>query len=408
MGRGGNGNAGHRMGMAERWLTGRRGPARERCAPRGWRFPGPGRGPGARLWSGSAAAPRRWWRRAKFRRASMRSCGAVPGGRVPVPGQVRLRQRRQWSRQGAGRAARPRRSSACFPHQTRYVVPAAAVTPLPRGPAAARAVLAANMETALNAVWDAAPRPGERIHVVGAGVVGCLVAAGCAAACPAPRSRSPTSRRRGRPWPRRSASPSRHPMHSAPEADLVVHASGNLPGLRTGAGRGRLRGTDRRAELVWRRRGAAALGRGVPQPTAELAELAGRPGGATFMRPRWSHARRMAKALDLLCDPALDQLVTAEVEFAGLPMAMQRLARDPGGALCVRIVYPKPGPEQEKPHVQRRCPRPHHDRPQLSGRGVRPGPEAARRDVHHRLRVPPAERWPRATSWSTSAGPATR
>ena len=62
------------------------------------------------------------------------------------------------------------------PHQTAYVVPAAAVIPLPAGVPPGRAVLAANMETALNVVWDAAAMPGERVHVIGAGVVGCLIA----------------------------------------------------------------------------------------------------------------------------------------------------------------------------------------------------------------------------------------
>src|SRR5438045_3742045 len=63
-----------------------------------------------------------------------------------------------------------------YPHQTRYVVPAAALHVLPTGVPPARAVLAANLETAVNALWDAAPRVGDRIAVVGAGAVGCLVA----------------------------------------------------------------------------------------------------------------------------------------------------------------------------------------------------------------------------------------
>ena len=62
------------------------------------------------------------------------------------------------------------------PHQTRYRVPGRAVTPLPPGLPEGRAILAANMETAINGLWDAAPRFGDRIVVVGAGVVGCLTA----------------------------------------------------------------------------------------------------------------------------------------------------------------------------------------------------------------------------------------
>ena len=88
----------------------------------------------------------------------------------------------------AGEAALLGRDVFClYPHQTAYVVPAQAVTPLPPGLPPERAVLAANMETALNAVWDGPPRAGERIHVIGAGVVGLSRRAICAGDCRAPR-----------------------------------------------------------------------------------------------------------------------------------------------------------------------------------------------------------------------------
>ena len=69
-----------------------------------------------------------------------------------------------------------RRVFVLHPHQTRYVVPGGAVHLLPPDLPPARAVLAANMETAINGLWDAAPRIGDRVAVVGAGTVGCLVA----------------------------------------------------------------------------------------------------------------------------------------------------------------------------------------------------------------------------------------
>src|SRR5438045_4433071 len=63
-----------------------------------------------------------------------------------------------------------------YPHQTAYVVPAGAVTVVPEGVPPARAVLAGTVETAVNALWDAAPLVGDRVAVVGAGMVGCCVA----------------------------------------------------------------------------------------------------------------------------------------------------------------------------------------------------------------------------------------
>src|SRR5690349_18563018 len=63
-----------------------------------------------------------------------------------------------------------------YPHQTAYVVPSHAVTVVPDEVPPARAVLAGTVETAVNALWDAAPRVGDRVAVVGAGMVGCCVA----------------------------------------------------------------------------------------------------------------------------------------------------------------------------------------------------------------------------------------
>src|SRR3954465_9376327 len=63
-----------------------------------------------------------------------------------------------------------------YPHQTAYVVPADAVTVVPDDVPPARAVLAGTVETAVNAVWDAPPLVGDRVAVVGAGMVGCCLA----------------------------------------------------------------------------------------------------------------------------------------------------------------------------------------------------------------------------------------
>ena len=58
------------------------------------------------------------------------------------------------------------------PHQDAYVVPAADVRVVPPATPSARAVLAPNLETAINVVWDAGIGVGDRVAVVGAGVVG--------------------------------------------------------------------------------------------------------------------------------------------------------------------------------------------------------------------------------------------
>jgi NADPH:quinone reductase-like Zn-dependent oxidoreductase len=228
------------------------------------------------------------------------------------------------------------------PHQTGYVVPRAAVTPLPPGLPAGRAVLAANMGTALNAQWDAAPRAGERVHVIGAGVVGCLVAHLCGRLPGAEVTladllpeREAVATALGVAFARPEALPG--------DADLVFHASGHPDGLRAALA---VAGFESRiVELSWYGTAEVPLPLGEAFHSRRLALLSSQVSHvAPAMRPRWSHARRSAKALELLRDPALDRLVTGEVELAALPAALRRLAREPAGALCVRVVYPNSKP----------------------------------------------------------------
>jgi hypothetical protein len=56
------------------------------------------------------------------------------------------------------------------PHQDVFTLPAQSALPVPPGVAPMHAVLAANMETALNAIWDGAPGPADRIAIVGGGL----------------------------------------------------------------------------------------------------------------------------------------------------------------------------------------------------------------------------------------------
>jgi threonine dehydrogenase-like Zn-dependent dehydrogenase len=224
-----------------------------------------------------------------------------------------------------------------YPHQDRYVVPAGAVTPLPPGLPPERAVLAANMETAVNAVWDAAPGPGDRILVVGAGVVGSLTAYLCGRVpgtdvtlVDVDAGRAPIAERLGVGFSTEQP--------GGAEADLVIHASGSPEAL--GAALSAAGPEATVLELSW-------FGdRAVPLPLGEdfhakrltiRSSQVGRipPGRA----PRWTHARRMMLALDLLRDPALDALLSGESDFDELPETMQRLVNAPAGVLCHRIRY---------------------------------------------------------------------
>ena len=142
--------------------------------------PGPARSSCARCTPGSAAAPRRWCSGAGSRRASGRRCGRR--SRTVVPGPVKygylsvgVVERGPDDLDDPGRPGGTDRVLPA-PHQTAYVVPASAVVPVPDDVPARRAVLAGTVETALNALWDLGPLVGDRVTVVGAGMVGCCVA----------------------------------------------------------------------------------------------------------------------------------------------------------------------------------------------------------------------------------------
>lgn len=222
-----------------------------------------------------------------------------------------------------------------YPHQTRYVVPAHALLPLPPAVPPARAVLAANLETAINGLWDALPRIGERIAVVGAGTVGCLVA-WLAARIPGCRvelidvtpARSAIAAALGVPF----ALPGR----ATPDADRVIHASGAPEGLVTALA---LAGTEATVvELSWYGDREVRLPLGGAFHARRLTLRSSQVGSLPpAERPRWTHQRRLGLALGLLADERLDVLVSGESAFADLPATMPALAA--GDALCHRIRY---------------------------------------------------------------------
>ncbi len=225
-----------------------------------------------------------------------------------------------------------------FPHQTSYVVPATAAHLVPDDVPAARAVLAANMETALNGVWDAQVLPGDRVTVVGGGTVGCLVAwlAGRIPGCDvqlvdiAP-DREAVAGQLGVTFAL--------PLAATPGRDVVIHASGAPSGLDTALSLAGFEATV--VELSWYgdRPVTAALGKAfhAQRLTIKSSQVGQVP---AERRARWTYTRRMAAALALLADPVLDALVTGECAFDELPGVMPSLTSATSRALCHRVRYP--------------------------------------------------------------------
>jgi NADPH:quinone reductase-like Zn-dependent oxidoreductase len=230
-----------------------------------------------------------------------------------------------------------RRFFVLYPHQTVFDAPAAMCRPVPDAVPTHRAVLAANMETAVNIAWDAAPLAGERIIVIGAGVVGLLAAALLAKTpgatvtlCDIDPSRASHAARLGC----RFALPPDAPA----EQDLIVHASATEAGLRTALACAAFEG--RIVEASWYGDKTPALPLGEAFHVRRLRLISTQVGSvATAMRGRRTHAQRLALALDLLADPAYDAMLEAPTPFDTLPETMPRLL---AGGLCHVVTYGDP------------------------------------------------------------------
>ncbi len=224
-----------------------------------------------------------------------------------------------------------------YPHQTHYVVPATAVTPVPDPVPPRRAVLAGTVETAVNALWDAAPLIGDRVTVVGAGMVGACVAA-LLARFPAVQvelvDTDPSRAALARTFGVRFATPD----EAAPDRDLVVHTSATEAGLARSL---ELLAPDGEVlELSWYGDRSVSLPLGEAFHSRRLTVRASQVGAVSpARRARRTYADRLAIALDLLADPAFDALLTGESAFDELPDVLPLLARGERSALCRLIIY---------------------------------------------------------------------
>ncbi|HTV77562.1 MAG TPA: zinc-binding alcohol dehydrogenase [Steroidobacteraceae bacterium] len=223
------------------------------------------------------------------------------------------------------------------PHQQRFVVPCDALYAVPATVPAARAILAANLETALNGLWDSGAGPGDRIAVIGGGSVGCLTAwlASRIPGCEVElidvnphRSRIAQALSIG----------FAKPDAAATEADIVLHASGSADGLALAL---RIAGFEATiVELSWYGDRPVGLQLGGAFHARRLTLKASQVGAiGAARRARWSLRRRMQLALSLLAAPALDVLINSEGAFEELPQTLKALSQAPGDVIMHRVTY---------------------------------------------------------------------
>lgn len=292
--------------------------------------------------------------RALFSGVSRGTESLVFNGRVPVSEQQRMRAPFQdgdfpgpvkYGYASVGRVEQgppelqDRHVFALYPHQTRYVVPAHAVHVLPDDVPPARAVLAANLETAINGLWDARPQIGDRIAVIGAGTVGCL-SAWLAARVPGCQVELVDVNSRRASMAQALGVRFARPDTAGSDQDLVIHASGSPAGLELAL---RIAGIEATiVEMSWYGDQAVPIALGQAFHARRLTLKSSQVGAvATSQRARWDSRRRMRLALTMLADPVLDVLITGESSFDELPEVMATLAAGASDTLCHRIKYPQ-------------------------------------------------------------------
>lgn len=273
----------------------------------------------------------------------------VASGRVPVSEHTRMRGPSmegdfpfpvKYGYCSVGRVTEGRLKGravfALFPHQTHYRLPEEALTPLPDDLPPDRAILAANTETALTVLWDSGAGAGDRIAVVGAGVLGALIAQ-IAARLPGAEvtlidinpDRADLAHALGLSF----ALPEDAPQ----DCDVVIHTSASQAGLSLSLS---LAGQEATVvEASWHGDTAVAVPLGGAFHSRRLRLVSSQVGNIPATRlPRWTYARRLAKALDLLRDSRLDVLISGETNFGDLPAEFASILAAPG-TLCHRIRY---------------------------------------------------------------------
>ncbi len=224
-----------------------------------------------------------------------------------------------------------------YPHQTHFNIDADAVTVLPDNIPADRAVLTANMETAINALWDAQPQIGDKISVVGAGVLGALVAylasgiTGCEVELVDINSqRASLAKDLGLAFVQ--------PERAATQRDLVIHTSASQEGLNTAISLAAFEATV--LELSWYGSKQPAISLGGAFHSQRLQIKSSQVGHvAASQRARWSYQRRLQLAMTQLADSRLDVLISGESHFSQLPETLTWLSEAGNTSLCHRITY---------------------------------------------------------------------
>lgn len=223
------------------------------------------------------------------------------------------------------------------PHQDHFQVAEDMLVEVPDGIPAKRATLAANLETALNAHWDAGTAPGDKILIVGAGIVGLLVgylaqrmAGASVAITDIDLGRAPLATALGLTF----VAPDSVPTGNR----ITFHTTATGAGLETAINAAAFEG--RIIELSWYGARAATLRLGGAFHSRRLQIISSQVGHvAPSHRATVTLRQRLEKAIRLLDAPCLDHLVTDEIAFDDAPDRLTSIFTNPGLGGCPILTY---------------------------------------------------------------------
>jgi threonine dehydrogenase-like Zn-dependent dehydrogenase len=221
------------------------------------------------------------------------------------------------------------------PHQELAHVRTSDVRLVPDGISPERATLAANLETAVTALWDARIAPGERALVIGFGIVGSLVArllSRVAGVEVTVVDRDAAKREL-------AASLGFHAMaEPAADYDVAFGASGAPEEVQVALDA--VGDEGRVVELSWLGTREVRLQLGGTFHSGRKQLLASQVSHIPpYLRGRWDYARRTRLVFELLRDPAFDAHITRTVAFEELPRFYEELCAGGAGGLSIAVRY---------------------------------------------------------------------
>ncbi|MDR6688949.1 threonine dehydrogenase-like Zn-dependent dehydrogenase [Arthrobacter sp. 1088] len=225
------------------------------------------------------------------------------------------------------------------PHQDFYVVPTSQLTAIPEGVPARRAVLTGIVEVAINALWEAGPRLGDRVAVVGGGLVGGVLAT-ILRKYPLGRLQLVDADADKRSLAEKLNIDFALPDEAENDCDIVFHCSASNEGLKLSL---QLAGDDSDViELSWFADKEVSLPLGEDFHARRLTIRSSQVGAVALpRRHRRTNAQRLQLAAATLKDPLFDAFLSSECQFQNLPITLVKLFEKPGG-FCHVVAYPKP------------------------------------------------------------------